>query len=424
MQKMRELPLAILLLTVLPISSSFAQNTAVSGLYQIRSGTFEACCGLVGRPTAERLPNNSQSFVRLGIDLQSGAATLTFLGADTQTVFQVFKCPPASPDSFSFGNGMIGSRRIVFQGFAGLASWSYSVSNVPNTLLINGMLRSPEVSCSDMPGQFAHTNVVADLLPLVSGRVNEVVFDSFGPGDSYANDNPDPIGATYYERLAVPFTPSNSVVLRSLTVAMSHFQGDNVIQLTVRPDVGGKPGETILATRQMGGFPTAPECVAVRSCTTNYPDLGTVKTDSNGTHPLLTAGAVYWVVAEPPAPPGLIGWHGVTTATYGRAYDTGSGWRTDLESTYALRVEGTSAGADGLFLLVKESGLPKRRQRPLLVTLRAIERAVANGHCERALKRLDVFEKKVRARVTDASLAGNFLAAAQIMKDQGCNGPR
>ena len=93
---------------------------------------------------------------------------------------------------------------------------------------------------------------------------------------------------------------------------------------------------------------------------------------------------------------------------------------TDGESTYALSVEGTLVDVDGLIILVKESDLPLRRQRPLLMMLRAAKRAFAHGHCKWALRRLSVFERKVRARISDVMLADQFLEAAQIIIDRGC----
>lgn len=93
---------------------------------------------------------------------------------------------------------------------------------------------------------------------------------------------------------------------------------------------------------------------------------------------------------------------------------------TDGEFTYALRVEGSLLDVDGLAILVKESGLPLRRQRALLVTLRAAQRAFAHSRCGRAFRRLSVFQKKVRARISDVRLAGQFLEAAQIIIDREC----
>src|SRR6185503_15605564 len=98
---------------------------------------------------------------------------------------------------------------------------------------------------------------------------------------------------------------------------------------------------TVLATVDLGGFPTAPDCVAMRTCTTNTLGLGAVAIGQSETHPLLRAGANYWVVAEPMTSPSLMGWHGQGSAASGRAFDIGAGWMTDGESTYALRVEGT-----------------------------------------------------------------------------------
>ena len=266
------------------------------------------------------------------------------------------------------------------------------------------------------------TTLLALASVALSAARGATVFDSFGPGARYANNNPDPIGALHYRLLAVPFTPSNTVFLESLTVAMSHFSGENAVRLTVRPNVAGVPGDRMLDTLHLGGFPAAPECVILRSCTTNVPGLGAVGTVQSRARPLLEAGVTYWVVAEPRTAQTIVAWHGTVTPTYGRAYDIGQGLMTDLESTYALRVDGTAVDVDELIALVKESGLSARRQHPLLVTLRAARRAFADGRCKLANKYLLVFQRKVRAQVPDVGLAGEFLGAAQAIIDRGCAG--
>ena len=73
---------------ILSTSSVFAQSGVASGLYQIVSGTFTECCSLLGE-NRYSLPNESQTFVSLANDPQSGLPAMTFLSRDMQTVFGV-----------------------------------------------------------------------------------------------------------------------------------------------------------------------------------------------------------------------------------------------------------------------------------------------------------------------------------------------
>jgi hypothetical protein len=150
------------------VSAAYAQSTAVSGLYQIVSGTNISCCG-IGGSTRTPLPDQRQSFVRLTLNSQGGDATMTFLGQDMNTIFSVQGCP-SGRIPFSFDHGFASSDQIVF--FAN--RWYYNVSNSADTLRINGTLMFDSRFCSDLPNRFTHTNVVAVLMSSAAIRVSEV----------------------------------------------------------------------------------------------------------------------------------------------------------------------------------------------------------------------------------------------------------
>ncbi|HKQ37971.1 MAG TPA: Ig-like domain-containing protein [Verrucomicrobiae bacterium] len=134
-----------------------------SGLYEINSGRYHACCGL-GGDLGYDLPSDSQSFVRLEID-QNNSATMTFLGADAQTIFSIVPCPMGPPIPFSFSHGLVFPDRIVFHVDPGPQSyWNYTVSNAPNQLRLDGILGLVRPACADAPDKFSHSNVVATLL--------------------------------------------------------------------------------------------------------------------------------------------------------------------------------------------------------------------------------------------------------------------
>ena len=165
---------AIALATACPTRG---QSSFQSGVYQIISGSFTACCGIAG-PTTTPLPNNSQSMVKLSIDSQTQLATMTFLGADATSVFTIVPCPPGDPVPFTFGFGFISSNQTVFHVDPGPPPnseyWSLGVSNSAGALQINGTVGFAAQSCADVPNQFTYSNVVAVLMPVATIRVSEV----------------------------------------------------------------------------------------------------------------------------------------------------------------------------------------------------------------------------------------------------------
>jgi len=237
----------------------------------------------------------------------------------------------------------------------------------------------------------------------------EVIYNTFGSNDAYVVASPfaSALG-TGYIGLAVPFTPSNCVALGSVTVAMAHDAGTGPVRLTVRADDGGVPGSNVLESIDVNGFLSG---------------TGSVQTVLSTRHPILQPGVTYWIAAQLAAPGDIYQWHGAGIAAYGRAYDTGAGWVADLESTHAVRLEGTPASdLDCLIALVNDSSLPARRKHPLLVTLRAADRSFDRGKCKTGKNQLKAFQNKVRAQVMrlDAALAATFTEAAQQIIDAPC----
>lgn len=145
-----------------------AQSGPASGLYQIISGTYDECCGF-GGDSRYSLPNDRQGFVRLTVDPQGKLASMEFLSVNGQTVFSVLPCPPGDPISFGFNYGFIFSDSIVFHVDPGPPPyetyWNYSVSNSTGRLRIDGTLGTAQQICTDVPTQFSHSNVVAELVP-------------------------------------------------------------------------------------------------------------------------------------------------------------------------------------------------------------------------------------------------------------------
>ena len=167
MSENRVIRLFLLAACVLSVRPAPAQSGQVSGLYQILSGRYGACCGLGGNDSGYTLPAATQSYVRLTVNAQQNTASLAFLADDRQTVFSIAPCAPAETITFRFDYGLVFSNQLVFQVDPGpppyYRSWNYTVSNAPNTLRIEGILGS-QSSCTDTPTRFTHSNVVARLV--------------------------------------------------------------------------------------------------------------------------------------------------------------------------------------------------------------------------------------------------------------------
>ena len=168
--------LAITSAFIVSIHSAGAQSGVSSGLYRIVSGSYIECSGSLGKSSSS-LPDADQRFVRLVVDPdpQSHLVTMTFLGADMQTVFSVVPCPPGGPISFSFF-GSVSSNSMVFHVDPSPPPdekyWLYTVTNSFNSLQIDGKVGALRRSCAEEQ-QFIHSNVVAVLVPPPRIRITE-----------------------------------------------------------------------------------------------------------------------------------------------------------------------------------------------------------------------------------------------------------
>src|SRR5574341_316143 len=83
--------LAALMASVQPASSA---SGPASGIYQIVSGRYVACCGIAG-PFSSSLPDAGNAFIELTVDSGNNLAQMRFLGQDLRTVLRI---PPRSEE--------------------------------------------------------------------------------------------------------------------------------------------------------------------------------------------------------------------------------------------------------------------------------------------------------------------------------------
>ena len=165
LQKQRLIQWASISIWFSSVVSGYSQDGPYSGLYSITAGRYIECCGIAGG-VAQSLPNQSQNFVRLTIGPSNSSGSLTFLGADKQTPFSTAPCPSTGPLMFSFSNAMFSSNKVVFSSFDPFGGFgSYTARWSQTSLTLDGAINRNAPFCNDVPTQFRHTNVVAELLP-------------------------------------------------------------------------------------------------------------------------------------------------------------------------------------------------------------------------------------------------------------------
>jgi len=169
MQCRNLIAVAFLFGSAIPPASALAQSAPESGLYRIESGTYSECCGFSGMDTVYPLPNESQSYVKLVRDSQSGTTRMTFLGADGRTVFTTVPCLPDGAIDFNFPYGFGYGDSLVFHVDPGpppyAKYWNYTASNSFNGLRIDGGVGTLQSGCVDTPTRFTHSNIMAVFIP-------------------------------------------------------------------------------------------------------------------------------------------------------------------------------------------------------------------------------------------------------------------
>lgn len=126
-----------------------------------------------------------------------------------------------------------------------------------------------------------------------SARADSVIAGNLGPGESYLETSGTTVlgsaGVFGSRSDAVPFTPTQSLNLSQILIALtSNGAVDNAtVELVV--DSGGEPGSTVLESWSLSGLPSLFSVSAITAAQTLTSTPGI----------LLSAGTQYWIVAEP-----------------------------------------------------------------------------------------------------------------------------
>jgi PEP-CTERM motif len=163
--------------------------------------------------------------------------------------------------------------------------------------------------------------LVFAVLPARSGASPIVLYDNFGPGQSYISGSGYAIGGptntTFgaQQAIAQAFTPSSTVTFDSVLLPLGLESGTNSVIVSLTPEVAGQPGAVPLESFTVTGLPTFPS--------------STVYQLNSVLDPVLTAGDTYFITVLPSAP------------------DTAALWF--LNSTFATGVWASTDGANTWF---------------------------------------------------------------------------
>jgi hypothetical protein len=180
---------------------------------------------------------------------------------------------------------------------------------------------------------YRHLPLFVMLVVLSMSASADIVFNSFGPGDSY-----DPVTAYAVSGATPPglfenasaFTPSGNFTLTQIDVGIANDAGTNSVMLSLDSDSGGLP-DGLIESWNLTGLPSF-------GSTSN-----TVQTVTPVSPVSLISGTQYWLVASPIASDTVDSWNRNSIGAFTpRALNTGSGFGSEgTELAPAFDVLGT-----------------------------------------------------------------------------------
>jgi len=135
-------------------------------------------------------------------------------------------------------------------------------------------------------------------LGFTSAKADQVVFNNFGPGQTWQQSSSSAITGTQLaggQIIANQFTPNENFLFSSALLPMVRFGGTNILQVILMTNSGGVPG-TILETITLTNVVTSASG-------------GSIVTANSLIHPLLSSGVPYWLVAFAPEQDTAMGWY-------------------------------------------------------------------------------------------------------------------
>ena len=172
-----------------------------------------------------------------------------------------------------------------------------------------------------------------------------VIFDNFGPGDTYntgaggtITSSGSTVGIDFDQGNA--FTPIGSDYrLDTIELAMWLVSGTNALDVWLMSDSSGKPGAVIEAFNFLGVMQSAPGSVLLANSLLN---------------PHLLAGTQYWLVASTPGPDTWAAWNWNSTGDTGpnASRADGGSWNVTNTTGGAFRISATAVPEPSTLLLL------------------------------------------------------------------------
>jgi hypothetical protein len=185
--------------------------------------------------------------------------------------------------------------------------------------------------------------IVTAILFVAAGQAGAaVVYSTFGPGDSYDTSTGWTIGfGGWAQGDQFSFAGPQPYYLDTVEAAVGLMTGANQLTLSVMSDVGGQPGavlESFSFINQMGFFG----------------DYDPPLTGTSISHPLLTPGTNYWLIASAPDSSTTAAWNWSSPVVSGlhAGSENGGPWSVSTDTQGAFRINGALAiPAPGALLL-------------------------------------------------------------------------
>ena len=157
------------------------------------------------------------------------------------------------------------------------------------------------------------------------------VYDSFGPGNSYNTQVSAGIwGASYgYNGVAFPFTPANSGYLDTVELAVCQYKGSGRANFFVAQSNSQYPYPDTIMESYLNVY-----------CPGTYGQYNPPLVLTSGSQPLLQAGTMYFVCAEPADSTSVVAWNENNLGLNGLVAleDAPWSWGWSTEPTSAFQV--------------------------------------------------------------------------------------